>query len=57
MNALLNRLQKLYSDKTGQGIAEYAVMLAVVLTLALAAIRTIGSHSDEVFRRIANAIQ
>lgn len=57
MNALLNRLQKLYSDKTGQGIAEYAVMLAVVLALAVGAIRAIGSHSDEVFRRIASAIQ
>jgi Flp pilus assembly pilin Flp len=57
MNALLNRLLKPYSDKTGQGVAEYAVMLAVVLTLALGAIRAIGSHSDEVFSRIASAIQ
>jgi Flp pilus assembly pilin Flp len=57
MNALLNRLHKLYSDNTGQGIAEYAVMLAVVLALAIGAIRAIGSHSDEVFRWVASAIQ
>jgi len=50
-------LRKLWSDETGQGIAEYAVMLAVVLTVVVGTIQLIGSHSDSVFSRIASSIQ
>lgn len=47
----------LYGDASGQGVAEYAIMLVVVLTLAMGAVHAIGSHADEVFRRVASAIQ
>jgi Flp pilus assembly pilin Flp len=50
-------LQNLCSDETGQGIAEYAVMLAVVLTLALGTIHAIGSQANDVFRSIASALE
>lgn len=50
-------LRNLYSDEKGQGIAEYAIMLVVVLTLAIGAVRAIGSQSKEVFRSIVSAIE
>jgi Flp pilus assembly pilin Flp len=45
------------SSEQGQGIAEYAVMLAVVLTIVVGTIQMIGSHSSTVFSKIASAIQ
>lgn len=47
----------LYWEATGQGVAEYAIMLAVVLTLAIGTVHAIGSHADEVFRLVASKIQ
>jgi hypothetical protein len=57
MHTLLTRLRLLYWDTNGQGVAEYAIMLAVVLTLALGTVHAIGSHADEVFRLVASKIQ
>ena len=50
-------VRDVFSEQRGQGVAEYAIMLVVVLSLALGAIRFIGSHSNEVFRSIVSAIQ
>ena len=57
MHSLRTRLRLLYSDTNGQGVAEYAIMLAVVLTLAIGTVHAIGSHADEVFRLVASKIQ
>jgi Flp pilus assembly pilin Flp len=57
MNTVLRRLHILYADASGQGVAEYAIMLVVVLTLAMGAVHAIGSHANEVFSRIASAIE
>jgi Flp pilus assembly pilin Flp len=45
-----------FSDQ-GQDIAEYAVMLAVILVLVVGTIRLIGSNSNTVFSNVASAIQ
>lgn len=50
-------LQKLYKDETGQDIAEYAVMLAVILVLVVGTIRLIGSNANTVFSNAASSIQ
>ena len=50
-------LRKLIRAEQGQGIAEYAVMLAVVLTIVVGTIQMIGSHSSTVFSKIASSIQ
>ena len=54
---MIDLLQKLYKDDTGQDIAEYAVMLAVILVLVVGTIRLIGSNTNTVFSTAASAVQ
>jgi Flp pilus assembly pilin Flp len=51
------RLQQLWNDDRGQDIAEYAVMLAVILVIVVGTIRLIGSNSSTVFSQVGSAIQ
>lgn len=48
---------KLWSDEQGQDIAEYAVMLAVILVLVVGTIRLIGSNANTVFSNVASSVQ
>jgi pilus assembly protein Flp/PilA len=50
-------LTRLWSQDDGQDVAEYSVMLAVVLVIALGTIRVIGSNANTVFSSIGSAIQ
>ncbi len=50
-------LSKLWSDDQGQDIAEYAVMLAVILVIVVGTIRMIGSNANSVFSEAASSIQ
>jgi Flp pilus assembly pilin Flp len=50
-------LQHVWSDETGQDIAEYAVMLAVILVIVVGTIRLIGSNANNVFSNVASSIQ
>ena len=54
---LTNRLWSLWSDDAGQDIAEYAVMLAVILVLVVGTIRLIGTNASNVFSNTASSIQ
>lgn len=47
----------LWQDEQGQDIAEYAVMLAVILVIVVGTIRLIGSNANTVFSNVASAIQ
>jgi len=51
------RLQQLWNDDRGQDIAEYAVMLAVILVIVVGTIRLIGTNSSTVFSQVGSAIQ
>jgi len=42
-------IERLWSEEQGQDIAEYAVMLAVILVLVVGTIRLIGGSSNNVF--------
>lgn len=54
----MNRFFKvLWSDESGQDIAEYAVMLAVILVIVVGTIRLIGSNANTVFSQVGSAIQ
>src|SRR6266478_9266475 len=44
-------------DDQGQDIAEYAVMLAVILVLVVGTIRLVGSNANNAFSAAASAIQ
>ena len=50
-------LNELWQDESGQDIAEYAVMLAVILVIVVGTIRLIGSNANNVFSNAASAIQ
>jgi Flp pilus assembly pilin Flp len=47
----------LWNDESGQDIAEYAVLLAVILVLVVGTIRLIGSNSNTVFSNVASSMQ
>jgi Flp pilus assembly pilin Flp len=50
-------LRNLWRDEQGQDIAEYAVMLAVILVIVVGTIRLIGSNANNVFSQVASSIQ
>ena len=50
-------LRKSWRDEKGQDIAEYAVMLAVILVLVVGTVRLIGSNANTVFSQAASSIQ
>jgi Flp pilus assembly pilin Flp len=49
-------MKRLWSEQEGQDIAEYAVMLAVILVLVVGTIRLIGGSSNNVFSSVASSI-
>lgn len=54
---LHNVWQNLWQDEQGQDVAEYAVMLAVILVIVVGTIRLIGSNANNVFSQVGSAIQ
>ena len=56
-DTVTKRLQKIWNDEQGQDIAEYAVMLAVILVIVVGTIRLIGSNANNVFSQVGSSIQ
>lgn len=50
-------VRRLWSEQAGQDIAEYAVMLAVILIIVVGTVRLIGSNANNVFSNVASSIQ
>jgi Flp pilus assembly pilin Flp len=50
-------VRRLWSQEEGQDIAEYAVMLAVILVIVVGTVRLIGSNANNVFSTVASSIQ
>jgi Flp pilus assembly pilin Flp len=48
---------RLWWEDSGQDIAEYAVMLAVILVLVVGTIRLIGSNANNAFSSVASSLQ
>jgi Flp pilus assembly pilin Flp len=48
---------KLWKDEAGQDIAEYSVMLAVILVIVVGTIRLIGANAGNVFSSVGSSIQ
>jgi Flp pilus assembly pilin Flp len=49
--------RRAWRQEEGQDVAEYAVMLAVILAIAIGTIRLIGSSAGNVFASVGSAIQ
>ena len=48
--------KKMWQDEQGQDIAEYAVMLAVILVIVIGTVRLIGTNANTVFSQVGSAI-
>jgi Flp pilus assembly pilin Flp len=53
---MLQSFINVFSSDDGQDIAEYAVMVAVILIIVVGTIRLIGSNSNTVFSQVASSI-
>jgi Flp pilus assembly pilin Flp len=53
----MNVIRRLWREEEGQDIAEYAVMLAVILVIVVGTIRLIGGNANNVFSNVASSIQ
>ena len=50
-------LQQLWKDERGQDIAEYAVMLAVILVIVVGTIKLVGTQANTIFSETASSLQ
>jgi Flp pilus assembly pilin Flp len=50
-------LDALWSNEEGQDVAEYSVMLAVILVIVVSTVRLIGSNAGNVFSMVGSSIQ
>jgi Flp pilus assembly pilin Flp len=50
------KLLVLLSSEDGQDIAEYAVMVAVIVLIVVGTLRLVGSNSNTVFSEVASSI-
>ena len=53
---MLQFSRSLWSDEQGQDIAEYAVMLAVILVLVIGTVRLIGTNANNAFNSVASSL-
>ena len=49
-------MRTLWQSESGQDVAEYAVLLAVILIIVVGAIRLVGSSSNVVFSNVASSL-
>lgn len=54
---MMKILRQLRDDEQGQDIAEYAVMLAVILLLVVGTIKLIGTNANSTFSNVASSLQ
>ena len=54
---LMNVLRRSLIEDDGQDIAEYAVMLAVILVLFIGTIRLVGSNANNAFSSVSSSLQ
>jgi Flp pilus assembly pilin Flp len=52
----MSHLFAILSSEEGQDIAEYAVMVGVILIIVVGTLRLVGSNSNTVFSTVASSI-
>ncbi len=50
-------IRTMWLNEEGQDIAEYSVMLAVILVIVVGTVRLIGSNANNVFSQVGSSIQ
>lgn len=56
MQRICRSIQRLGRDEDGPTAVEYSVMLALILIVCLAAIRTLGTNSKTSYTKVANSV-
>lgn len=51
---VIKAMRQLWSEESGQDVAEYAVMLAVILVIVIGTVRLIGSNANNVFSQVGS---
>jgi Flp pilus assembly pilin Flp len=54
---VLEGIGRLWRDEQGQDIAEYAVMLAVILIIVIGTVKLIGTNANSTFSNVASSVQ
>jgi Flp pilus assembly pilin Flp len=53
----MKAMVQLWSEDNGQDVAEYAVMLAVILVIVIGTVRLIGGNANNVFSQVGSTMQ
>jgi Flp pilus assembly pilin Flp len=51
---VIGSVRQLWVDEQGQDVAEYAVMLAVILVIVIGTVRLIGGNANNVFSQVSS---
>ncbi|MBZ5653354.1 MAG: Flp family type IVb pilin [Acidobacteriia bacterium] len=54
---MMSIARALWREDQGQDIAEYAVMLAVILVIVVGTVRLVGGNANNVFSNVASSVQ
>jgi len=53
---VINTIRQFWTEDSGQDVAEYAVMLAVILVIVIDTVRLIGGNANNVFSQVGSAM-
>jgi Flp pilus assembly pilin Flp len=53
---VITTIRQLWTEDHGQDVAEYAVMLAVILVIVIGTVRLIGGNANNVFNQVSNQL-
>jgi Flp pilus assembly pilin Flp len=54
--AVIKIIRQLWGNEQGQDVAEYAVMLAVILVIVIGTVRLIGGNANNVFSQVQSQV-
>jgi Flp pilus assembly pilin Flp len=53
---MIKTIRQLWAEEGGQDVAEYAVMLAVILVIVIGTVRLIGGNANNVFSQVGSSM-
>jgi Flp pilus assembly pilin Flp len=51
---VIQTIRQLWIEESGQDVAEYAVMLAVILVIVIGTVKLIGGNANNVFSQVGS---
>ena len=53
---MIQAIHRLWAEESGQDVAEYAVMLAVILVIVIGTVKLIGGSANNVFSEVGSSL-